>query len=220
MKILNIYNYFILFIVLYNFGSAVNASQVTFSTSTLKGTIPIKTWKELRDDKITKQDLDYSCGAASVSTILSEFYGIRVTEKEILAKMKKDFAASFLDMVQVVKEYGFKGGSLALDFERLSILKIPAIIYLTYRGEGHFSVLRGINKNGLVWLGDPSWGNRKFTKHQFLKMWETREDEDLKGKILLILPKDKDTTPIDRTFFNTPENNRILFERLILRNNN
>lgn len=193
------------------------ASQAFISAPTVKGAIPIKTWKELRDNKIVKQDLDYSCGAASVSTILSEFYSLQVTEEEVLVKMEKDLAASFDDMRQVVQDYGFKGVGLALDFERLRFIKAPVIVYLHYRGENHFSVLRGVNKKGVVWLGDPSWGNRRFSKYQFLQMWETRQDETLKGKVLLIVPKDYDGVSIDKTFFHSPHQNRLLFEGQILR---
>jgi hypothetical protein len=40
---------------------------------------------------------------------------------------------------------------------------IPIIAYLKYKGDDHFSVIRGFGPDGMVWLGDPSWGNRKFS---------------------------------------------------------
>ncbi|ENS7173602.1 peptidase C39, partial [Neisseria gonorrhoeae] len=35
----------------------------------------MQSWKARRDFNIVKQDLDFSCGAASVATLLNNFYG-------------------------------------------------------------------------------------------------------------------------------------------------
>jgi len=43
--------------------------MVHLDTKTLTGSLPIKTWKELRDEDEEKQDLDMSCGAAATATI-------------------------------------------------------------------------------------------------------------------------------------------------------
>ena len=193
------------------------AGNAFVSTSTLKGAVPVKTWKDLRDEHIVKQDLDYSCGAASVATIMNGFYGMAVTEAEILSAMENDGAASFQDLADVVQNYGLKGVGIALNFEQLRQLKVPVIAYLKYRDDDHFSVIRGIDADGSVTLGDPSWGNRRFTRHQFLKMWETRSNENLKGKVLLLLPDGIDNAMVDRSFFGAAKSNRISKEILILR---
>ena len=154
--------------------------------------LPIKTWKDLRDSDIEKQDEDFSCGFASVATILRFFYGKEVYEKDILDEVIRvgdDDTASWSDLEKAVQKFGFKAVGLTLSFEKLRSIKIPAIVYLRYRNKDHFSVIRGVNETGLVWLGDPSWGNRKFSESRFKSMWETRNDNTLKGKILLIIPK-------------------------------
>ena len=174
------------------------------ATATMKGSVPVKSWKALRDDRVIKQDLDYSCGAASLATILHEFYGVEVTEKAILDRMEKDGAASFADLAQVADEYGFRAQGVALSFNKLRTLKIPAIAYLKYRGDDHFSVIRGIGIDGRVWLGDPSLGNRQFSAAQFRKMWETRNDARLRGKILIVAPRNTTTAELDRRFFHAP----------------
>ena len=180
--------------------------------------MPVKSWKFLRDERVVKQDLDYSCGAASVATILNGFYGLDVTEAELLGQMAADGAASFRDLADLVRGYGLKGVGVALNFEQLRQLKVPAIAYLKYRDDDHFSVVRGIGADGSVILADPSWGNRRFTEHQFLAMWETRMDEALKGKMLLILPNGIDAGAIDRSFFGPRlSSNSVSEELLILR---
>ena len=191
-----------------------------FNRSSVSGSIKTVSWKQLRDDRLEKQDLDFSCGSASVATILRSFYGVDVYEKDILNEVEiigDDGTASFSDLEQAVKKYGFKGVGLSVNFEKLKSMKIPAIVYLRYRGDDHFSVIRGISESGVVWLGDPSWGNRKFSEHQFKKMWETRDDENLKGKILLIIPQDKSTASLDKDFFHSPKVNTTAIELLTIR---
>lgn len=196
---------------------AATAADALISTATLKGAIVVKSWKDLRDANVVKQDLDYSCGAASVATIMNGFYGFDVTEAALLETMAKDGAASFSDMAEVVRPYGLKGAGVALNFEQLRKLKTPAIAYLRYRDDDHFSVIRGIGADGSVVLADPSWGNRRFTQQQFLNMWETRGDEVLKGKVLLLLPDGMDQDSINTAFFGADESNSLALERLVLR---
>ncbi len=207
-------------------GSTI-ATEARISTATLKGSVAVKSWKQLRDAGVVKQDLDYSCGAASVATIMNGFYGFEVTEETLLETMAKDAqsaisgagsgAASFNDMAEVVRPYGLKGVGVALNFEQLKKLKTPAIAYLRYRDDDHFSVIRGIATDGTVQLADPSWGNRRFTQQQFLTMWETRDGEALKGKILLLLPDGVDQDLINAAFFGADVPNPLALERLVLR---
>lgn len=85
----------------------------------------------------------------------------------------------------------------------LLLFCLAFIVYLKYRKDDHFSVLRGIDKN-TVWLADPSLGNRTYSKFQFLDMWDTRNDKVLKGKILAILPNTKIKKSVD-FFTKTPK---------------
>lgn len=184
------------------------------------GGLQITSWKQLRDADVEKQDLDYSCGSAATATILRSFYGSEVYEQDILDEVTQigdDGTASFSDLQQAVKKFGFKAIGISTNFEKLKTLKIPAIAYLKYRNEDHFSVIRGISQQGVVWLGDPSWGNRKLTEQQFKAMWNTRDNNSLKGKILLIIPVDKKLATINRNFFRPPEMNTTAIELLTIR---
>jgi len=198
------------------FSQVVNASvHINYSSSI--GSLPVKTWKQLRDADLEKQDLDYSCGSAATATILRSFYGSEVYEKDILDEVTRigdDGTASFSDLQQAVRKFGFKAVGISANFEKLKTIKIPAVVYLRYRDKDHFSVIRGINKQGVVWLGDPSWGNRKFSEQQFKAMWETREDNDLKGKLLLIIPANKNTASLNQDFFHPPIVNKTAIQLL------
>ena len=199
-------------------GDALANAHVAYVTA--RGEIAMSTWKALRDQGIEKQDLDYSCGSAAAATILRYFYGQAVDEKAILDQVIRvgdDGAASFSDLKQAVQAYGFKAIGLTLSFARLQRIRIPAIVYLRYRDTGHFSVIRGIDEQGAVWLGDPSWGNRTFSKSRFKSMWETRDSETLTGKILLIVPQTLSAIDINQTFFRPPRPNTTAVRLLTLR---
>lgn len=77
------------------------------STHSLQGHVSVKSWKTLRDAGIDKQDLDFSCGAASLATLLNNQYGQNVTEEALLKAMDKgDDRASFEDMARAFPPAG------------------------------------------------------------------------------------------------------------------
>lgn len=185
----------------------VNSEEIIPSNPTTRIRIPIQSWKTLRDARIVKQDLDYSCSAASLATLLNEFYGQSVTEEALLKAMDKgDLRASFEDMQKALPQFGFKAQGFAASYEQLMRLKAPVVVYLKHRKDDHFSVLRGIDEN-TVWLADPSLGNRTYSKAQFLEMWQTRGDKDnaeLAGKFLAVLPNKESISAGDDFFTKTP----------------
>ncbi|MCL2161415.1 MAG: cysteine peptidase family C39 domain-containing protein [Betaproteobacteria bacterium] len=191
-------------------------------TPTLAGHVPIKSWKTMRDARVVKQNQDFSCGAASLATILNEQYSQTVTEEEILKAMGKEHEqASFDAMASIMPQFGFKAQGFAASWEQLTQLHIPVLVYLKNRKDDHFSVLRGISDN-TVWLADPSLGNRTFSREQFLSMWETRNDDmehaHLRGKFLAILPIQPDIQASDDFFTKTPLRQTILaIEQLSIR---
>ncbi|WP_424900905.1 cysteine peptidase family C39 domain-containing protein [Acinetobacter junii] len=56
---------------------------------------------------MVKQDLDFSCGVASIATLLNGYYNQKVTEEEVLKIMDKgDLMASFDDMQKALNKLG------------------------------------------------------------------------------------------------------------------
>lgn len=160
-------------------------------THSVNGMIRVDSWKTLRDQQIVKQDLDYSCGSAALATLLNAYYGQSLTEATLLRAMDKgDGRASFDDMARVLPQFGFKAQGFAATWQQLKKLRKPVIVYIRQRHENHFSVLRGISDE-TVWLADPAYGNRSYSRQQFLSMWTTRGDKpdaELVGKFLAISP--------------------------------
>ena len=178
---------FLLACVAVSLSYRLNATPLFNDNPVAYGKIKVQSWKERRDFNIVKQDLDFSCGAASVATLLNNFYGQKLTEEEVLKKMgKEQMRASFGDMQRIMLDFGFEAKGYALSFEQLMQLKIPVIVYLKYRKDDHFSVLRGVDGNTVL-LADPSLGHVSMSRAQFLDAWKTREG-NLAGKILAIVP--------------------------------
>ncbi len=190
-----------------NTATSPGPESVILATHSASGLVPVKSWKRLRDDRVVKQDLDYSCGAAALATLLNEYYGQRLTEAQLLQAMDKgDGRASFADMARALAQYGFKAQGFAASYEQLARLKMPVIVYVKHRKDDHFSVLRGIDGD-TVWLADPSLGNRTYSRSQFLEMWQTRADKDdgdLAGKFLAVLPARANVMAREDFFTRTP----------------
>lgn len=163
---------------------------VLLLTHSAHGLISVKSWKTLRDKGIVKQDLDFSCGAASLASLLNSHFGQTVTEGAILKAMDKgDGRASFDDMARALPAFGFRAQGFAASWEQLARLKTPVVVYVKHRKNDHFTVLRGIDGDTVL-LADPSLGNRTYSREQFLAMWQTRGDaaDGLAGKFLAVLP--------------------------------
>lgn len=174
------------------------------------------TWKDNRDANITKQDVDYSCGASSLSTILTYFYQTPKTEQQVLDDMALDgVMASFADLAMVSQKYGFVARGMMMDYDTLAKIKIPVIVYVNHKRSDHFSVVRAIDGNN-VYLADSGWGNRTLTRKQFEKLW-LMADKNTAGKVLLILPTtDHQKQLSDKSFVAIHQTQTLLKQSLIL----
>lgn len=174
--------------------------------------VPVRSWKSLKDDQVVKQDYDYSCGAASLATILSSFYQHRITELEVLRDMElQDSMASFADIANVSGKYGFVARGISTNYDSLLKLKIPALVYLQIKRDDHFSVVRYADEHN-VYLADPSWGNWVVSRSQFEKYWYTSLDDGTHGRLLLIIPQDQQGQATTPAFRQVQETQRLLRE--------
>lgn len=162
----------------------------------------VKSWSEFRDENVVKQKYDYSCGTASIATVLNYYFGENVSEREVLEFLLKrldrelrskeeleesDFAFSFQDLKVYASSRNYKALGLAMPIETLKKLKVPAILYVETRGYEHFTVFKGMD-NRFVYLADPSFGNLKMRLSRFKKAFYTRKDLRFPGKGLVLIP--------------------------------
>lgn len=167
--------------------------------------MPVQSWAERRDQGMAKQQFDYSCGAASLVSVLTHYYGVATDELEIVDRIGLKEAFSMADLARVADEYGFKPVGLALDYETLMRFRRPVIVYLDYWDDGHFSVLRAIDRYG-VWLADPAWGNTRMRRERFEKFWRTRDNPETPGRVLVLLPRHETEVSLNDAFLTPPEN--------------
>lgn len=161
--------------------------------------VPVTSLKDIKFQRTTRQQYDYSCGAAALATLLSHHYHTPVPEQDVFqhmystgdqAKIHKE-GFSLLDMQRFLASRGFRADGFKLPIEKLIAEKLPAIVLITDRGFNHFVVVKGA-EDGRILIGDPSTGNRVVSMERFQEIW--------RNKILFVIHSHK-----DQVAFNTPE---------------
>ena len=153
-------------------------------TSAQQTLVKRHTLKELRDQYVVKQQLDYSCGAAALATLMVHYYGEHTSEKEILELLnarletmteeerarKTRIGFSLLDLKVVAQQKGYQAAGFKLSVDQLPQLLAPVIVYVRPFGYHHFAVLRGV-AGDRVYLADPGRGNLRMSIERFLDEW-------------------------------------------------
>jgi uncharacterized protein len=162
--------------------SAGEGAVVNASSDVTSAVIKRHSLKELRDRYVVKQQLDYSCGAAALATLLIYYFGEETSEPEILQilvsglskdeqRLKAQRGFSLLDLKHVAEAKGYRAAGFKLTIEQLKQLAAPVIVFVQPLGYKHFAVLRGIDR-GRVFLADPARGNLRMSIGRFLSEWD------------------------------------------------
>jgi len=135
---------------------------------------------ELKYSNVVRQQYDYSCGSAALTTLLDFYLGRNFQERQVMEgllqfgdteKIVARRGFSLLDMKRLVTALGHPSGGFKAAREDLEKLDHPAIAPIEYAGFKHFIVIRGV-KNGHVYVADPSLGNISFTTERFMEIWD------------------------------------------------
>jgi predicted double-glycine peptidase len=142
----------------------------------------VRSFLELRRDRVVRQGWDLSCGAAALGTVLTYELGDPVGEPEIVkallagadaARIKARGGFSLLDL----KRYAQARGHAAAGYGNLDLWSLAALGVAIVPTQGpagpHFMVFRGI-VDGRVLLADPAYGNRTLPRERFEAMWSPR----------------------------------------------
>jgi len=151
---------------------------------------PRHTLKQLRDQYVVKQQVDYSCGAAALATLMVYYFGDETSERDVLdvliagltpdeLEAKKTRGFSLLDLRRVAQKKGYQAAGFKVTSQQLQQLATPVIVFVQPFGYNHFAVLRGVDR-GRVFLADPSRGNLRMSMGRFLSEW---------GGIIFVLDK-------------------------------
>jgi predicted double-glycine peptidase len=142
----------------------------------------VSSWKELKEQNVIMQRYDYSCGVASIATLMKYYFEEDITELELIKHTKNIFSEeefarmendglSFLELEIISRSKGYRSASVRLEIPALLELSGPVIVYLSSKSYRHFAVLRGIREDR-VYLADPSSGNVRLPIDEFLKYWK------------------------------------------------
>jgi len=147
--------------------------------------------KAIKKENIVTQSLDFSCGAAGMSTLMNFYLGETVSEEEIINEMlnlvsldkvieRRGF--SLLDLKTFAESRGYKVTGYKMDANFLRNLRQPVLVPINFRSYSHFVIVKGIYGDR-VFIADPASGNMSMKISKFLKMWHNGiglviEDED------------------------------------------
>jgi len=201
------YNYILIFLFLFLLNIPVSAKD-------------FKSWIEIRDENVERQQHDYSCGTSSLTTILKYFYSIAINEEIVLEYLnhirqkdgKELYKITFKDLQIFSKEMEFQAVGISINkIDKLYKIKLPLILQIEIRGSKHFTVFKGIDKK-YVYLADPSLGNLKLKINKFKTAFYFQK-EDSQGRALVIFPKEKNN--INKEFMNKIEYSNFVYDAII-----
>lgn len=153
-------------------------ASLFISTSNVNLNIPITSLHEARYRSTIKQERDYSCGSATVATLLTYHYQFPVSEHDVFSFMYRNgdqqqikrAGFSLLDMKYYLEAKGFQADGFRLPLDELAKIGVPAITLINDNGYNHFVVIKGVAAR-YVLLGDPARGTRAMARSHFEKIW-------------------------------------------------
>lgn len=161
-------------------GFPVDAASLRVGFGNMVITKEVKSVQDMKFDKVIRQTTDYSCGAASLATILTYYFGRETTEQEILTSILsgpeedvqriKEKGISLLDLKRYSGTLGFEGKGYRLKISDLRDLDRPAIVLINTNRYNHFVVIKEIVEDK-IYLADPVKGNMVMRLDEFAGIW-------------------------------------------------
>lgn len=136
----------------------VHAAQMAFA-GLPDGGLLFKKVQSVRERKfadLVEQKTDFSCGAASLATILRHAYWLDVNEEQVIKgmlttsdqKLVQTQGFSMLDMKRYAESIGMRARGYRIPADKLESVSIPVIVLMEIRGYKHFVVLQRAQKTG------------------------------------------------------------------------
>jgi predicted double-glycine peptidase len=143
--------------------------------------IKVTSIAEQRFKTIYKQKYDFSCGSATLASLLSFHYDDVVNELSVFKDMFqhgnkekiKHQGFSLLDMKNYLARRGYQANGFKINLEQLSSARIPAITIINNNGYMHFVIIKASNDTEVL-VGDPAIGLKTIKKDKFTEMWGER----------------------------------------------
>jgi predicted double-glycine peptidase len=163
------------------FAAVAHAGVVDVPGAGAAFNVPAMSMKERQFRFTARQQYDFSCGSAALSTLLTHHYGDPIGEKDVYVAMwqKGDHAKirkegfSMLDMKQFLEARGYSADGYNATLQKLADAKLPAIVLIRDGRYNHFVVVKGV-RDGKVAFGDPAQGARVMAQKDFERMMINR----------------------------------------------
>ncbi|ENA3365288.1 C39 family peptidase [Campylobacter upsaliensis] len=157
----------------------------------LKAEFVVKSYQEIKNEKVIRQNYEESCGAASLATLINILDDSNLTESDLLKAMSGQQLytdmVSFADLNDAVKKLGFQSKSYKIDRKILeSIISVPILVKIEDDPRfPHFVVIIN-HKGNYLQIFDPSYGEYISSKREFYSVWDRYNKG---GFALIINPK-------------------------------
>ena len=158
---------------------------------------PVRSFHEIRQDKVARQRWDMSCGSAALSTLLTYHLNDPTPETAIIVwilrrtdpvRVQSRGGFSLLDLKRFVQSRGYTAEGYAdLSLTDLVNLGMPAIVPVRVKGYDHFVVFRGVVGDRVL-VADPVFGNLTMRAGRFVEIWKN-------GIGFIVLPRGSKPPP-------------------------
>lgn len=176
---------FIFAIAIYGISVMVTARADSLDLNGIAGggnyTIHVASFAERKFKTIYKQKYDFSCGSATLASLLTFHYNHRVDEQDVFVDMyqngdkqkiqKEGF--SLLDMKMYLARQGYIANGYKIDLDSLLKINAPAITIINNNGYLHFVIIKGVSAHEVL-VGDPAVGLKRMSRRDFEAMRENR----------------------------------------------
>jgi len=160
-----------------------NAGDINFNGVAGAGNydVPVTSFLERRFKTVYKQQYDFSCGSATLASLLTYHYDDAVDEQSVFVDMyqngdrqkiqKQGF--SLLDIKLYLERRGYRSDGFKIKLDQLVTANVPAITIINNNGYLHFVVIKGVSDQEVL-VGDPAVGIKVIPRDEFEEMWGNR----------------------------------------------
>lgn len=111
------------------------------------------------------------CGAACLLTLIKYYKGNNTFENIRYLTKCDNFGITALNLVNASTKLGFKVTSFKCNYDSLEKIVKPAICHVTINDNyNHYIILEKI-VNNKIYVFDPGLGKKKYSKEEFIKIW-------------------------------------------------
>jgi predicted double-glycine peptidase len=171
--------------------------------------------RSLQFRHVVEQGYDWSCGVASLTTLLQEGFGDMVQQADLIEEIDKIYmknqtrerGLSLAEIAEVTSGRGYLATAKQLTADQIEHVGLPVIVKIDLFDEPHFIILKG---HGIIRASripyavvvDPAGGTRRLPFYEFQHQWL---GNNATASVLLIQRKDHLWKENSSLFVETPQ---------------